>query len=104
MTQATPTIGDLLVPLPVVRPATVAPRDPGGAPDTRPTCRRSPWRGPAGVADDDATVRISVIAFYGPRLAEVDPVRAAARPLIGDRRLTVTIEDLDTWGPSGQHS
>ena len=62
--------------------------------------------GPAAISVDAHQVTISVIAFYGPTVATVlDQIEHAVRPLIGDRALQVTVEDLDTtrreaWGDS----
>ena len=53
--------------------------------------------GRRGIAADEHTVEIAVIAFYGERLAVVvGQIETAVRPLVADRRLVVTIDDLDT--------
>ena len=57
--------------------------------------------GRPGISVDEHTVEIAVIAFSGRRLATmVGQIEIAVRPMIGHRRLDVTIEDLDTRPPS----
>ncbi len=52
--------------------------------------------GPVAISYDNASIDISVIAVYGFRLSTVvEQVESAIRILIGPRRLTVTVDDLD---------
>lgn len=57
--------------------------------------------GAPAVVVAEQSVAVSVVAFYGPTIAAVlDQIEQAVRPLIADRTLQVTIEDLDISGPS----
>lgn len=72
------------------RPAAESDGDPGSG---------SP---PLVLSYDEFTFAVSVVAFSGLRLsAVVAQIEAALRPLIGARRLDVTVEDIDTATGTG---
>ena len=54
-----------------------------------------PGRRVTGVRVRDAVVDVHVVARYGPTMDEIGAqVRAALMPLVGDRVVAVTIDDL----------
>ena len=63
-----------------------------------------PGRKVGGIRVDDTDVEIHVVARHGHPLHHVAAhLGALTRPLIGDRRLTVVIDDLDIDLPTGNH-
>ncbi|WP_329244829.1 hypothetical protein OG417_48515 [Actinoallomurus sp. NBC_01490] len=58
-----------------------------------------PGRTVRGVAVREDRVRIAVVAVYGPPIAEVvEQVRTAAREIVPDLPIDVTIEDIEVPG------
>lgn len=59
-----------------------------------------PARTIPGVSIDDHGVHVAVVARYGSRMTEIaEQVREAVRPLVGDRRIDVAIEDIEPPAP-----
>ncbi len=54
-----------------------------------------PGRVLPGIRIDDGRVEIHLVAVYGPPLADIaHDVGAAVRPVVGDRRVDVSIDDI----------
>lgn len=61
-----------------------------------------PGRVVTGVAVRDSSVRVAVVARYGPALREIaQQVRAAAAPLAPGRRVDVAFEDIEVPAVAG---
>ncbi len=64
-----------------------------------------PGRRVAGVRLGDGTVEVHVVGRYGPPVETIAAeIRAALRPLVGGRSVSVTVEDLDTHALEGNTS